>query len=499
MPGLRRAYLVLVRHPGMTSLFVTFLISFVLVPLKAEVQKNVLSLSLQQFTELALKRSQRSANAVDALNSSRYGWVATHRSLTWPQLSATASKTKSLSDDDAGTKVRTGMDQGALSLQQPLLTGTKLSVDSTWTGTKTETDALGVSTPSTTRSVPSVNASVTQPLYVFTGNDSLRNRRKANLQWDIDQDSYRSAMLGIEFDARSLYYNLLVQSETNDVQRKKFESSKLVHQITRALVRAGKLAEVELSRADIRNNSDLRQIQNTESQLEKLMNQAKDFILASPDAGLDLTSRLSYQPFQVPLEKLLAAAMENNPNLDSARCQMALAEIGVAQTREGDRPQLNANGSYNLSRNRSDVSPALDPYGWTVGLGLAWPIFDGTQTYLRTKQSELALAGAKISYATQESQLKVDVKNAYLDVKRAEDQINDFEPQRKNGEETLEAMRLQYRNGLTRLTDVFDAENQMLELELEYLNLLGAFNIARDQLKVQVGVDLNSLAQGSAR
>jgi hypothetical protein len=52
---------------------------------------------------------------------------------------------------------------------------------------------------------------------------------------------------------------------------------------------------------------------------------------------------------------------------------------------------------------------------------------------------------------------------------------------------------------LTRLTDVFDAENALRDLELEYLGLLVNFNTARDQLNVLVGVDVNELSRGRLR
>jgi outer membrane protein TolC len=88
----------------------------------------------------------------------------------------------------------------------------------------------------------------------------------------------------------------------------------------------------------------------------------------------------------------------------------------------------------------------------------------------------------------------VAVENAYLEVKRTEEQIADFGPQKDAAERNVRAIRLQYKNGLTRLTDVFDAENQMRELDLEYLGLLVAFNTARDRLKVLIGTDLDELA-----
>jgi outer membrane protein TolC len=102
----------------------------------------------------------------------------------------------------------------------------------------------------------------------------------------------------------------------------------------------------------------------------------------------------------------------------------------------------------------------------------------------------VSLENNKRSFELQERDLIVSVKNAYLDIKRIEEQISEFEAQRKSAQSNVNAMRLQYRNGLTRLTDVFDAENQLRELELEYLGLLRDFNSAQDRIKTLIGSDL---------
>jgi outer membrane protein TolC len=319
----------------------------------------------------------------------------------------------------------------------------------------------------------------------------------ANLSWQNNQDAYWKEQLDIDFTARTLYYRLLLQTETTAIERKKAESARLVHDTTRALVRAGKLAEVELIRADISARQDGRRIQNAENDLEKAMNEAKDLISLPTEQTISLTSKLTYEPFKFPLDRLIKLAIEKNPDVQTSRRQVEVSEIALKRTRERDNPQLNTSGSYSLTRDRSDSTLPINPYSWNVKLGVDWPIYDADQTRLQTKQSEISYLNSKRSYENRIRQLTVDVQNAYLEVKRSEEQIADFEPQKLSAERNVQAIRLQYKNGLTRLTDVFDAENQLRDLELEYLRLLVTFNTARDQLKVLVGTDLSDLTRGS--
>ena len=78
--------------------------------------------------------------------------------------------------------------------------------------------------------------------------------------------------------------------------------------------------------------------------------------------------------------------------------------------------------------------------------------------------------------------IKVDVSNGYLNIKNLEGQLVDFDAARKLGAENLRAVRYRYSSGMDRLIDVFDADNEMHDQELEYLGVLINYHGARDQL-----------------
>ncbi len=461
-------------------------------------ERKVYSLSLKDYTEAALQRSLRAQTAEESLMSSQWGWIAARRGLTWPSLSAAATKKKSFSDNDLGTETTARTDSASVSLSQPFLTDTSVGVTGTWTDTNTDTEVAGLTTPTYDAKRPAWIASITQPLFLFTGNSSWRAWREARLGWGNDRDTYRGERLNIEFEARTIYYNLLLQRETAAVEKKKFESAQLVHKTTQALVKAGKLARVELARADIRASRDRRRIQYATSSFEKAVNEARDFVLLPAPAELRLTSPLRYEPFKVPLPRLREAAERHNPGLQTAKRQVELSQISLRRTKNGDRPKINAIGNYSLTRDRGDGIPT-DPTSWDATLNLSWAFFDASQTRLRVKQSEVSLGNSRRALERAARDLAVSVENAYLEIKRTEEQIAEFDVQRENGERNVRAMRLQYENGLTRLTDVFDAENELRDLELEYLGLLVNFNTARDRLKVLIGADPVEIAKAAPR
>ena len=475
----------------MKKTFIFICVSLLSFPQAYGKVKKATPFSLNEYVRMASKKSLRAISADESLMSSKLSWTGTRRDLSWPTLTASASKDKSGTDSDTGTETDTDSKSTTLRVDQPLLTGTNVSVQGTWTDSETESTTGGITTISESETDPLISASVSQPLYIFMRNDKLRTRRQAQIAWENAQDSHRLSHLRIEFDAKSIYYNLLLNLESLKVERKKYESAKLVHQITKALVRAGKRAKVEALRADIRAKTDLRRIQNVENDFEKELNEAKDLILFPTDKPIRLTSKLTYTPFKIKLNRLISLGLQSSPSLNISKRRVELAELSLQSTKEGNRPDVDLNGRYSKTIDNSDN--AADPESWNVGVDLSWPIFDATQTRLQKKQSEISLRDTKRSYETDERQLKVDIENAFLDIKRTEEQIKDFKAQRKNATQSLKAIRLQYKNGLTRLTDVFDAENQLRDLDLEYFGLLVDFNTARDRLNILIGQDVSKL------
>ena len=87
----------------------------------------------------------------------------------------------------------------------------------------------------------------------------------------------------------------------------------------------------------------------------------------------------------------------------------------------------------------------------------------------------------------------MDVQNAYLDIKKAEKQILDFQSSREQARHNVDVVRLRFQNGLERLIDVFDAENDMRNLDNEYLNLLVRYNESKDTLSQLIGGDVESI------
>ncbi len=450
--------------------------------------RPTLSLTLAEFTQMALDRSLRSRINEENLQNSRWTWLSGERRLTWPKLSATGSTGRTTTNTDLGSETETDSQRLALSLTQPFLTGTDLTFRGTLSETDAETESLGFTTVSETRQRPDVSASLRQPLFLFVKNDKSRAWRTNRIQWENNGQIHRLNRLSIEVDAHNRYHGLLLRLEAVDIERRALERVESLRGTAAELKGRGRLPEVELARVEIRAKEDNRRFQNAETDYERAQNEAKDFILMPKEQVVIFTSRLIYEPFHPALEQLLQAAEETNPSLAISRNNRKLSEIDLQQVREGDRPRMDLTGTY--GRTFDGTAGVAQPYTWDARLGLDWSIFDGTQTRLATYRSQSALRNAERNFENDRRQIRLDVESAFLELKRIEGQIVDFEKERETAEANVGLIRERFRLGQSSLTDAFDALDNLRRLEFEHVSLLVNFNLAKDRLRALVGREL---------
>jgi len=339
-----------------------------------------------------------------------------------------------------------------------------------------------------TANKPGFTASATQPLYLFTHNASLRKRKRAEINFANARDTYDATILSLRAEARSLYYAVMQGEESIRVEERKAASSKKLVEITQALVDAGRTAPVETMRAKIRAQTDERQLQNALTQRDQAILNAKNFVMWPLEEPLLFPSKLQFKPLEISVDRLVDFALLHRPELRSLRRQRDLARLSAQEAAEPTQPGLSLNGTYGYNELSETVTRS---WSWTGRA--SWMFFDSFLTRDRVRQARIGEWVSELNIMNSERATRVNVQNAYLDVKRAEKQIQEFQFSREQTKRNVDVLRLRFQNGLERLIDVFDAENEMRNLDNEYLSLLVGYNRAKDNLSRLIGANVEGV------
>ncbi|MFI5363088.1 MAG: TolC family protein [Elusimicrobiota bacterium] len=466
-----------------------------------------LSLSLDQYADMALRQSLRVKINNTTLASADFSRQADYRTLRLPQATANLSGERSggratsngpamdLSTGTSGVTypVSAANNAETLNLNWPVfLTGGSVGLTLGQNGSLSNTDGE----VSTTYNTPMWSASYTQPLFLFTGDPSRRHWRRSELAYANAAAASRHERLAIWAQARSYYYQVLQSLAALEVEQETFKSAEIVLKTSRALVEAGRIAPVELNRAQLRYTHEQRLVSNAQTTLNQALNQLKQFVLLPAGTEVALTTKLGFPRFTISSPALLDFALQNRQDYANAKRACELADLTVKDVQETNRPLLAVTSSYGSDRLIASPGPiTTNTNGWSVSGTATWLLFDSNITHLKTEQSRQDLNNAELAKENIREAISVDVTNAFLNIKNLESQLVDFDASRKLGADNLLAVRYRYSSGLDRLIDVFDAEDENHDQELEYLGVLINYHSARDQMVLTIDGPLEAVPQ----
>ena len=197
---------------------------------------------------------------------------------------------------------------------------------------------------------------------------------------------------------------------------------------------------------------------------------------------------------QVPsLDVLYQKAMEYRPELILSKLAVDAAHYNINIAKAGHMPvlALNADYTYNGLTEQGFPNEKQDRY-WssTAGVTLSIPLFEGFKVSSQVAQKELAYEQAVAAYQNKLKNVRIQVKEAWLNLDEARNRIEATKGVVEQARENLEAQMKRYRAGLTSQLELNDAIANVNDSDLQYVQAVYDGAIALSDLKFAVGVEV---------
>src|SRR4030043_1071122 len=254
-----------------------------------------------------------------------------------------------------------------------------------------------------------------------------------NFNLDSSRSDLENVSERIILNVKQTYYGVLQAKRNRDV------SSETVNQFQQHLEQAkgfytvGTKPKFDVTKAEV-------DLGNAKLNLIKAENGLKLAIvnlnnaMGVPDAPeYILEDNLSFQKYNITFEDALAKAYKDRPDLQSIIAKKQASEESIKLAKKGYYPLLTGSAAYNWSGEKFPLE-----HGWNVGASLSFPLFSG---FLTKYQVEEANANLNVLRANEEllrQTVFLEVQQAYLNLKDAEERIPTAELTVKQAEENLE-------------------------------------------------------------
>ncbi len=419
---------------------------------------------------------------------------------------------------DASGQLQTTYNDYSLQVDQQIPTGGNLSLR--LSSSMYDTNRTGMTINPSYRST--LRFSFSQPLLKDFGPKMSRKDiiiAKNNLM--ISEKDFKKAIQDTVYNVEEAYWNLVYAIEDLKVKQQSLHLAEDLLAKNRRAVEVGTMAPIEIINAQAsvaQQEANIlaaeAQVKNNEDRLRTIINLAADY----PQAGvIEIIPKdtPAYEKKDMKLDEALSIAMQNRPDLQSARLGLKNNEMDLSYAKNQLLPNLSFTAAYwspGVSGDRL-IYPEGFPFGdpidvvpggisdsfkdvfdfryknWSVGLTLDVPI-SNILSRASYAQASVNLEQAKLRLKDQEQQVFTDIKIAVRNVETSYRQIQALQAARKLAERQLEAEEEKLKVGLTTNYFVLQYQTDLSTSRSQELQAIINYNLALAQLNRDLGISL---------
>ncbi len=379
----------------------------------------------------------------------------------------------------------------------------KLSTDYSYTriDTSTVNDAkytTYVYTPSTGSFTPrqvspldadnyELNITATQPL--FTGWRLTALRELASLGLDTAKIQKETTIHGLVLDVKQAYFGILKAEKLEKVAVQAVEQLEAHLRVAQAFYDEGIIAKNELLQTEVQMaqaNQNLIRAKNSVELAKSIFNK---LLRRGLDSEVTIEDILDYHAVSLTLPQCLERAELYRTEIKELSLNILYAEKGVELTKSSYYPTVALVGNYNREGDEPLMGsdPGEDADSWALMVKAEWTFWEWGKKKSDVSASRAQVAKVKYLLRELKDSIQLQVKQAYLNLREAEKNIQVAQTAVIQAEENFRMNEERYKQQVATSTDVLDAQTLLTQARSNYFNALSEHNIAWAQLERAMG------------
>jgi outer membrane protein len=332
----------------------------------------------------------------------------------------------------------------------------------------------------------SLGLKVTQP--IFAGGAIPARVNLGRLTALLADQTIRNAIQNTIYIAQLGYYSVLLDQHLYAISEDAVKSSKVhLHDVEQKRA-AGVASDYDVLRAQVELSNFTAQL----IQSRNAINVAKANLIktmgVSQDSTFTLSDELKYSPFTITMEKAVANAYNNRPDLFTRELTIRQQKELLTIAQSTYYPFVN--GYFNDSWTSPDPhDPMLIEWGnaWNLGLAAGWPIFDGFAREGNVIQQKTRLKQSQIDLVDTEETALFELTKAILSIQDADEFVDSQKLNLSRAQEGLRLVEVGYRQGVNTQVETVDAQTALTTAKSNYYQAIYSHIIAKLDLHKAMG------------
>jgi outer membrane protein len=335
------------------------------------------------------------------------------------------------------------------------------------TGTKTKGSAIGGRFTFDYSSLD-FDAGLSWLLFDFGGRlASVRAARQALAAANLSQNSIiQSVILQID-QAYYQYVSAAALLQADEASLKEaeanLEAANIRHHAGVATIADVLQARTARSQAMLNLVTDRGNVQNAKGALAGSMGLPADIRFEVAD---QLPSELPLDLVSGEVERYIAEAQANRPDLAAARAQVLQAQANIGSARSAGLPTISGGGNYDRVYYRNAPNPSNN---YSLSLSLSIPITVGFANRYRVLQAEAEAETAKAQMEQTARNVVLQVWTSYYNLKTAAQRIGTAQELHKSASESYDVALQSYKRGVANILNLLTAESTLDSARVQLL------------------------------
>jgi outer membrane protein len=325
------------------------------------------------------------------------------------------------------------------------------------------------------------NASLTQNIYDFGKTPSTVRIQRLNE--DASRSDRRNTVSQVVYSVKQAYYNLLQAEKNKDVAMETVKLTQDQLDQAKGFYDAGVKSKYDVTLAEVNLSNAKLALIRAENAFSVARVTLKNAIGAPDLPDFTIDDSLAFHKYPLTFEDAVQRAYANRPDLQSVQAKKEASNEAVSLARTGYLPTLSGNASYG----RTDTQFVPERSGWSAGVTLDIPLFNGFLTNYQVKEAKENLNIQKANEETLRQSILLDVQQAYLNMTALEDGVAVAELTVQQAQENYDIVNGRYNAGVGSPLDVTSALVGLANAKTNYIAVLANYRIAEAALLKAMG------------
>lgn len=331
---------------------------------------------------------------------------------------------------------------------------------------------------------------VTQP--IFTGFSLLNQYKIAKLGFDAAKINEKLKRLEIIFEAKKMFFSLLKAEKLLKISQDTVTQITAQKEVAKNFYEVGMTPLNDLLQAKVELANARQELISAQNNLEIAKSNFNVLLSRPINESVKLEDVLSYTTFEHDIDYCFKTAKKNRLELKIADLEIKIVEKEIKLAQKNYYPSINLVGSYFKRGTEWDVDGGdyiYDPEGWSITAVASWDFWEWGRSNYEVKEKQSRLSQAQYQKAEILDNIRIEVKQAYLNTLESEKNITTVKKAIEQAKENFRINKERYKEQIATSTDVLDAQTLLSRTMTNYYKALYDFKIAKASIYKAMGLD----------